>query len=405
MADMMASMVDSFGSAGAGRIGRAETTEAMSSMSPQVSFQTAMEKVSRWVESLVDEQVSFGSPMMPFEMHARGPWVHTVIAALTSVLSLGLGYVSQGDKDDSESSKLAALLDRVRAALPLHSPKEFLKERRRKDRLKDVCRVLRAARKKGQRLVLSVNTDFSLALRSLREHHADSWVGPCLEGVWETMKSENRVFAFELWLHEAEKPRKLIAADFGHAHTFGRAYYVATRYFDRDQRTLQPGFVLAYAEAECLRRAGFELWDLGGADRSPMMQYKPQVALEMHRSEYLRRLREVALAGWKESDSTTTLDELRQLPLDNLGAAPAACGERVPTGVVFEDISEDDLWGAAALREQEEKAKASAAKPSKKQKEPKVKGQAQAKPASKVAFPARTEAQAPESQDDKEEAA
>ena len=31
---------------------------------------------------------------------------------------------------------------------------------------------------------------------------------------------------------------------------------------------------------ECLRRAGFELWDLGGADHSPMMQYKPQVALE-----------------------------------------------------------------------------------------------------------------------------
>ena len=29
-----------------------------------------------------------------------------------------------------------------------------------------------------------------------------------------------------------------------------------------------------------MRRAGFELWDLGGADRSPMMQYKPQVALE-----------------------------------------------------------------------------------------------------------------------------
>lgn len=31
---------------------------------------------------------------------------------------------------------------------------------------------------------------------------------------------------------------------------------------------------------ECLRRAGFELWDLGGADHSPMMQYKPQVALD-----------------------------------------------------------------------------------------------------------------------------
>jgi len=32
---------------------------------------------------------------------------------------------------------------------------------------------------------------------------------------------------------EADKPKQLIAADFGHAHTFGRAYYVATRFFDR----------------------------------------------------------------------------------------------------------------------------------------------------------------------------
>ena len=33
-------------------------------------------------------------------------------------------------------------------------------------------------------------------------------------------------------LEEGKAPR-LIAADFGHAHTFGRAYYVATRFFDR----------------------------------------------------------------------------------------------------------------------------------------------------------------------------
>lgn len=153
-----------------------------------------------------------------------------------------------------------------------------------------------------------------------------------------------------------------MAADFGHAHTFGRAYYVATRFFDRQHRTLQPGFLLAYAEAECLRRAGFALWDLGGADRSPMMQYKPQVALEMHRSEFLLRLSELACAeGWGEGGR----------PMTDLEAAPPPGGERVPLGVVFQvwggrhgvdawqDLGEEDLWGAVALRSQEgAKAKA-----------------------------------------------
>lgn len=108
------------------------------------------------------------------------------------------------------------------------------------------------------------------------------------------MVKDNRVFAFELWLHDGENdPPKLIAADFGHPHTFGKAYYVTTRFFDRAHRGLQPGFILAFAEAECLRRAGLKIWDLGGADKSPMMQYKPQVAIEMVRSDFLRRLHEL----------------------------------------------------------------------------------------------------------------
>jgi len=36
-----------------------------------------------------------------------------------------------------------------------------------------VCRVLRAAKKKGYRLSLSVNTDFKGALQALRDHHED----------------------------------------------------------------------------------------------------------------------------------------------------------------------------------------------------------------------------------------
>merc|ERR1719313_3148701 len=114
------------------------------------------------------------------------------------------------------------------------------------------------------------------------------------------MAPEKKAFAFELWLHDAppegssEAPApRLVAADFGHPHSRGKAYYVTTRFFDRELRTLQPGFILAFAEAMCLKRAGLELWDLGGADASPMMHYKPQVAIEMGRCEFIRRLREL----------------------------------------------------------------------------------------------------------------
>ncbi|CAE8634366.1 unnamed protein product, partial [Polarella glacialis] len=197
------------------------------------------------------------------------------------------------------------------------------------------------------------------ALRLLREHHTDSWVGPCLEAVWAKLRSQKMVFAFELWLHEAGKEPRIVAADFGHPHTCGRAYYVATRFFDREARTLQPGFVLAFAEAECLRRAGFELWDLGGADRSPMMQYKPQVAIEMHRSEFMRRLREVAAAAAAEEDAAGPgrRSEQRRLPLTEPSAPLRAGGERVPTGIVFEDIDEDAIWGSSALQAQDLRAK------------------------------------------------
>lgn len=363
IADMMASMADSFGGQAAGAdVKRAYTTEALSSLGHQVSYEAAEAKVTRWAESLVDESVAFGSPMSPFEVHAAEQWVHTVMAAHNSVLSLGFGYVTQGGENET-TSKMGVLLDRVRAALPLRSFDEFLSDRRRRDRLKDVCRVVRATRRKGQRLSLSVNTDFKGALRALREHHSDSWVGPSLEAVWERMMPENRAFVFELWLHhetDTFKSPKLVAADFGHPHTYGKAYYVATRFFDRDARTLQPGFILAFAEAECLARAGFELWDLGGADASPMMQYKPQVAIEQGRSEFLRRLRELDETRFQDGvvePGRKSQAERRLLPLTDPEAAPPHGGEKVPTGVVVPEITEPDIWGATTLKAREEQAK------------------------------------------------
>lgn len=350
--DMMKSMMEVPG----GAMRRAETIEAHSSLSPGLRFREAEDKVSRWSESLVDESVIFGTPLQPFEVHSRDPWARSVLAAIQSVLTLGFGYVTEG-ADGAETSKVAVLLDRVRAALPLHAQQKFLRDRRRRDRLKDVCRVVRAARKKGQRLSLTVNTDFPGTLRALKEHHTDNWVGPSLEGIWMKMLPEKRVFCFELWLHDvsagAEVRPRLVAADFGHPHTHGLAYYVATRFFDREFRNLQPGFILAFAEAECLKRAGFEVWDLGGADASPMMQYKPQVAISVDRSEHLRYLRELR-RGHEAAESDAPRMELA---LTDWEASPPSLGEKVPTGVVFDDVSEEHLWGFVALRELEERIK------------------------------------------------
>lgn len=64
----------------------------------------------------------------------------TVIAGMTSLLSLGFGYVTQG-AEDAPTSNIVALLDRDRAALPLDGVEEFLSDRRRRDRLKDVGRA------------------------------------------------------------------------------------------------------------------------------------------------------------------------------------------------------------------------------------------------------------------------
>jgi hypothetical protein len=210
MADMMSNMMGSFGGGGGqgAAVQRSQTTEAMSSLSPQSSFEEAEAKVTRWAESLVNESVSFGSPMQNFSLHAGEPWVTTVFAAHQSILSLGFGYVASGDsrgKDEDEeeekeleekvlgrksSATMTILMDRVRATLPLNGEMEFLRDRRRRDRLKDVCRVVRAARRKGQKLILSVNSDFAGTLQALQEHHESSWVGPSLEAVWNAMVPE-----------------------------------------------------------------------------------------------------------------------------------------------------------------------------------------------------------------------
>ena len=43
-------------------------------------------------------------------------------------------------------------------------------------------------------------------------------------------------------------------------------------------RTMQPGFILALLECRWLQQRGCELWDLGGYNLSPLMQYKLDLA-------------------------------------------------------------------------------------------------------------------------------
>lgn len=216
-------------------------------------------------------------------------------------------------------------------------------------------------KKKGQRLSLSVNSDFAGTLKALQKHHSDNWVGASLEAVWKKMAEIGSVFAFELWLHDPTvKEPRLIAADFGHPHTQGLVYYVTTRFFDREFRGLQPGFILAFAEAEVMRRAGFELWDLGGADKSPMMSYKPQVAIEMGRSAFLRRLRECRVRAKRESLDANGADGAgdSKLPVTDPRSSLQAGGSKIPTGVAVEEIGEENLWGAVTLQKQEAELKA-----------------------------------------------
>lgn len=111
-----------------------------------------------------------------------------------------------------------------------------------------------------------------------------------------------QLMIFELYYGET-----LVAADFAHPICGGRTVYVATRFSARGHsttsaaggtastlpdhlsssqkkeeeaaiRTMQPGFILALLECRWLQQRGCELWDLGGYNLSPLMQYKLDLA-------------------------------------------------------------------------------------------------------------------------------
>jgi hypothetical protein len=99
-------------------------------------------------------------------------------------------------------------------------------------RLRELSRVLRAAKKQGCPAVsLRLNTSIDLAIAKLRAHHKDDcWVGAALAEVWKLMaKTEPpQLMVFELWLGD-----EMIAADFTHPtwSAFGRSVYAASLTF------------------------------------------------------------------------------------------------------------------------------------------------------------------------------
>ena len=151
----------------------------------------------------------------------------------------------------------------------------------------------------NKKLQLRLTTNLSLSLEKLRAHHgSDCWVGPELEAVWRLMSqtSPPQLYCFELWWGD-----DLIAGDFAHLTANGRSVYVATRFFSRDNpqhKQIMPGFVLALAACKILQECGVFLWDLGGIDGCPLMQYKLSLAGEpLERPVALEKFRRAKKAG------------------------------------------------------------------------------------------------------------
>ena len=141
-------------------------------------------------------------------------------------------------------------------------------------RMKETSRILRNKMPLNSYFRLTVNTSIPLAISKLREHHGDDcWIGDECASVWTYMATLDppQFLVFEQWFNDI-----MVAADFGHPTANGRSIYIATRFFDRDPpyRLMAPGFILALAECCLLKKYGCYLWDLGGFDSCPLMQYK-----------------------------------------------------------------------------------------------------------------------------------
>lgn len=239
----------------------------------------AASEVDLYTEVLTGEVLMVGS-ILNFKLEGD---LEKNIQVLTGLLHAGLGYVT------SAEGTLVALHGTRRAALHLTTT---LVHRKLASRYRDVSRVLRNGKKPGtlfaHKLSLRINTDFEQALAKLRLHHKQSWVNDSLEATWRVMYQRLQLIVVELWYGDT-----MIAADFAHPGRAG-VIYVATRFFDKTFRHLQPGFMLALVELKILRDIyGFTLWDLGNTDSNPMMSYKEDLTDVMTRPRFMKIFRKL----------------------------------------------------------------------------------------------------------------
>ena len=195
---------------------------------------------------------------------------------LTQMLRSGLTYVFSG-------STLVGSLAMYRAYVDLRKelPKQLLKRRA------DVRRVLRKhSRESNMQLSFRINSAFDTVVSCLREHHGlECWVNDAVERCWKVMYDAGKLWTLELW-HGDE----LIAADIAHPiEEDGCIYsvYIATRVAKRTYGKLQPGFILALASLDFLRKLKVSFWDLGGVDLNPLMGYKYDLTTVMTRPYFV----------------------------------------------------------------------------------------------------------------------
>jgi hypothetical protein len=273
-------------------------------------------------ESLACMVIMVGG-MPPFQFRLDKHSLSDSAMLISRLIEGGLGYVSQ-------EGSMISLFGTTRAFVRLKPEKgrENIHDRKLSSRIKDSARVLRnvLSRTNGK-LSLRLNTNFDLAVDLLRKHHGkQSWVDDNLALVWKEMVATQRMHIFEL-----------CAADFGHFGVGRRYFYIATRYYSESHRKLQPGFILAFAEAKFLQQNGVVLWDFGDFDLNPQMAYKSSISQLTSRVYFWKQLKELRIVYRNEGKALSP--DIGIEASETKSSTPAV----LKYGVVIESISPEDL--------------------------------------------------------------
>eukprot|EP00494_Astrolonche_serrata_P013111 UN13225 len=111
-----------------------------------------------------------------------------------------------------------------------------------------------------------------------------SWVTNEMGKSWSILLKEDKCTTFELWDRDT-----LIGADIG--HFIGACYYSATRFFNRNYKNYEPGFVLTFSMLQVLKNCGVELWDLGAKSSIKLMSYKKNISRTVISADFLNQLK------------------------------------------------------------------------------------------------------------------